>query len=216
MLSTPGTVIGIELFSLHGRHVDLVPLAPEHAIELAAAASGDRSTYGYTEVPTSREHAADYIGRLLTQRDAGMAVPFAQRRTADGRLVGCTRFMELRRWSGSDEPDEVEIGGTWLAPDAQRSPVNSEAKLLLFVHAFDVWRVTRVALATDVRNERSRRAIERLGATFEGVLRHHRPSLVPGEEGRARDTALFAITDDDWPMVRANLAQRLASRTVPS
>ena len=122
--------------------------------------------------------------------------------------------MELRRWRGRDEPDEVEIGGTWLAPDAQRSPINTEAKLLLLVHAFDVWQVTRVALATDVRNERSRRAIERIGARFEGTLRHHRPSLSPGEEGRARDTALFAITDDDWPDVRSNLARRLASPTV--
>ena len=75
--------------------------------------------------------------------------------------------------------------------------------------------MTRVALATDVRNERSRAAIERIGARFEGTLRHHRPSLVPGEEGRPRDTALFAITDDDWPDVRANLARRLASPTVP-
>jgi N-acetyltransferase len=216
VLSTRGTVIVIDPFALHGRHVDLVPLAPEHAAELAAAATGDRATYRYTEVPTSPEHAADYISRLLAQREAGAALPFAQRRTADGRLVGCTRFMELRRWRGREEPDEVEIGGTWLAPDAQRSPINTEAKLLLLVHAFDVWGVTRVALATDVRNERSRRAIERIGATFEGVLRHHRPSHAPGEGGRARDTALFAITDEDWPLVRANLVRRLASRTVPT
>jgi RimJ/RimL family protein N-acetyltransferase len=124
--------------------------------------------------------------------------------------------MELRRWRGREEPDEVEIGGTWLAADAQRGPINTEAKLLLLVHAFDVWGVTRVALATDVRNERSRRAIERIGAHFEGTLRHHRPSLAPGEQGLARDTALFAITDDDWPLVRARLARRLASHTVPT
>ena len=206
----------IDPFALHGRHVDLVPLAREHAAELAEAAAGDRSSYGYTEVPDGPDHAADYIDRLLAQRDADAAVPFAQRRTADGRLVGCTRFMELRRWRGRDEPDEVEIGGTWLSPDAQRSPINTEAKLLLLVHAFDVWGVTRVALATDVRNERSRQAIERIGAHFEGTLRHHRPSLAPGEEGRPRDTALYAVTDEDWPLVRARLARRLASRTVPT
>ena len=79
-----------------------------------------------------------------------------------------------------------------------------------------MWGVTRVALATDVRNERSRRAIERIGARFEGMLRHHRPSLAPGEDGRPRDTALFAITDDDWPLVRARLERRLASHTVPT
>ena len=180
VVSTRDTVNVIDPFTLHGQHVELVPLVAEHAAELAAAAAGDRSSYEYTEVPSSVEHAVDYIGRLLAQRDAGTAVPFAQRRVADGRLVGCTRFMELRRWRGRDEPDEVEIGGTWLAPDAQRSPINTEAKLLLLVHAFDVWQVTRVALATDVRNERSRRAIERIGARFEGTLRHHRPSLSPG------------------------------------
>ena len=206
----------IDPFALHGRHVDLVPLAREHAAELAEAAAGDRSSYGYTEVPDGPKHAADYIDRLLAQRDADVAVPFAQRRRADGRLVGCTRFMELRRWRGRPEPDEVEIGGTWLAPDAQRSPINTEAKLLLLVHAFDVWGVARVALATDVRNERSRRAIERIGAHFEGTLRHHRPSLTPGEDGRPRDTALYAITDEDWPLVRARLARHLTSRTVPT
>src|SRR6185369_11604089 len=99
----------------------------------------------------------------------------------------CTRFLEMRRWRGRPEPDEVEVGGTWLAADVQRTPVNTEAKLLLLTHAFEVWHVDRVALATDVRNERSRRAIERIGARFEGVLRHHRPSTVAGEAGRPRD-----------------------------
>ena len=91
--------------------------------------------------------------------------------------------MELRWWRGRPDPDEVEIGGTWLAADVQRTAVNTEAKLLLLTHAFDVWNVDRVALATDERNERSRAAIARLGATFEGILRNHRPSRVPGEDG---------------------------------
>ena len=106
-------------------------------------------------------------------------------------------------------PDEVEIGGTWLAADAQRSPVNTEAKLLLLTHAFETWDVSRVALCTDVRNERSRQAIERIGASFEGVLRHHRLSYVAGEVGRPRDTAMFAMTDDDWPAVKERLTERL-------
>ena len=83
---------------------------------------------------------------------------------ADGRLVGCTRFLEMRRWRGRPEPDEVEIGGTWLAADVQRSAVNTEAKLLLLTQAFDDWHVDRVAIATDARNDRSRHAIERIGA----------------------------------------------------
>ena len=87
-------------------------------------------------------------------------------------------------------------------PTPNGRAVNSEAKFLLLDHAFETWRVRRVALCTDARNERSRAAIERIGARFEGILRHHRPSAVPAERGRIRDTALFAITDDDWPEVR--------------
>jgi RimJ/RimL family protein N-acetyltransferase len=194
---------------LTGRHVELVPLAGEHAAALLSAATVDRTTYGYTEVPATVEHMDRYIATLLAKRDVGTDVPFAQRRLADGRLVGCTRYLEIRRWRGRAEPDEVEIGGTWLAADVQRTAINTEAKLLLLTHAFETWHVVRVAIATDDRNERSRAAIDRLGARFEGVLRHHRPSTVAGEEGRPRDTALYSITDDDWPAVRSALLDRL-------
>jgi RimJ/RimL family protein N-acetyltransferase len=197
--------------TLRGRHVELVPLAADHAAELLAAATQDRESYGFTEVPGDADHMDRYIANLLAKAATGTDVPFAQRRVADGRLVGCTRFLEVRRWRGRPEPDEVEIGGTWLAADAQRTPLNTEAKLLLLGHAFGVWRVDRVAIATDSRNERSRRAIERLGARFEGILRHHRPSMVAGEAGRPRDTALFSITDDDWPAVEQGLLTRLAA-----
>ena len=152
---------------------------------------------------------ARYVAWLIDQRDHDVAVPFVQRLPASGRVVGCTRLMELRWWRGRADPDEVEIGGTWLAADVQHTAVNTEAKLLLLTHAFEQWNVDRVALATDVRNERSRRAITRLGATFEGVLRNHRPSKVPGEDGLARDTALFSITADEWPAVRKALSERL-------
>lgn len=192
-----------------GRHVELVRLAAEFVDDLTAAASVDRSTYDYTEVPASRRSMAHYIAWLLAQRDSDVAVPFAQRLPSSGRIVGCTRLMELRSWRGRPDPDEVEIGGTWLAADVQRSAVNTEAKLLLLGHAFDVWGVDRVALATDERNERSRAAIARLGATFEGILRSHRPSKVPGEDGLARNTALFSITAAEWPDVRRALTGRL-------
>ncbi len=198
---------------LVGRHVELVPLADEFIDALVAAANVDRSTYGFTEVPATREEMAIYVTWLLGLADQDQAVPFAQRLTGSGRVVGCTRFMELRRWRGRAEPDEVEIGGTWLAADVQRTGANTEAKLLLLSHAFDVWHVDRVALATDERNARSRTAIARLGATFEGVLRKHRPSRAPGEIGTARNTALFSITADEWPAVRAALADRLDRRS---
>jgi RimJ/RimL family protein N-acetyltransferase len=202
--------MGADVPILRGRHVELVPLALEQADELLAAATLDRSSYGFTEVPATADHMARYIANLLAKRDAGTDLPLAQRCVADGRLVGCTRFLEMRRWRGRPEPDEVEIGGTWLAADVQRTALNTEAKLLLLTHAFVVWRVDRVAIATDDRNERSRRAIERLGANFEGILRHHRPSTAPGEAGRPRDTALYSITDDDWPAVKEALLARLA------
>jgi N-acetyltransferase len=189
--------------------VELVPLSADFVDELAAAATVGRSTYGFTEVPATHQQMATYVAWLLGDRDAGHVVPFAQREVSSGRLVGCTRFMELRRWRGRPEPDEVEIGGTWLAADVQRTAINTEAKLLLLTHAFDVWHVDRVALATDERNERSRTAIARLGAVLEGILRNHRPSKVPGEEGRPRNTALFSITADEWPAVRGSLSDRL-------
>lgn len=201
----------LEPFTLRGGHVELVPLASDQAGELVGAASGDRSSYVFTDVPDDVEKMGVYIAKLLAQRDRGEVVPFAQRRVDDGRLVGCTRFLELRHWRGRPEPDEVEIGGTWLAADAQRTPVNTEAKLLLLTHAFEVWRVWRVALCTDARNERSWKAIERLGARHEGVLRNHRPSWVAGEADRPRNSALFSITDTEWPEVRDRLTARLAS-----
>lgn len=205
----PSGVVALPLFTLRGDQVELVPLAADHVEELALAANHDRTTYGWTEVPPDVSAMTAYVTALLGQRDAGSAVPFAQRRVIDGRLVGCTRFLELRWYGATRAPIEVEIGGTWLSSDAQRSRINTEAKFLLLSHAFEVWRVQRVAFCTDARNERSRAAIERIGARFEGILRHHRPSAVPAERGRMRDTALFAITDDDWPAVQATLEARL-------
>lgn len=197
-------------FALKGSHVSLEPLAVDHVAALAAASGGERSTFGYTEVPDGPGAMASYVEKLLAQAAAGAAVPFVQRRVAGDEIVGCTRFMELRWWRDRPEPDEVEIGGTWLTARAQRTPVNTEAKVLLCTHAFEVWNVWRVAWATDARNERSRVAIERLGASFEGVLRNHRPSLVDGETGRPRDTALFSMTDAEWPAAKARLLDRLA------
>lgn len=200
--------------TLTGTHVQLEQLRVEFAEALTAAGNEDRSTYGWTAVPATVEGMQRYITSLLDDQRARSVVPFAQRRLSDGALVGCTRYFRLEWWGARVLPDEVEIGGTWLAADAQRSPVNTEAKLLLLTHAFERWGVVRVALATDARNARSRTAIERIGARYEGTLRNHRPAMVDGESGRPRDTALFAITDDDWPAVREQLRRRLRSPTV--
>jgi RimJ/RimL family protein N-acetyltransferase len=200
----------LEPFTLAGRHVVLEPLSTAHAPGLLAAADLDRSTYGYTPVPSDLSGMEAYIDWLLADAAKDVVVPFAQRRADDGALVGCTRFLNVTWWPDRDLPVEVEIGGTWLGAAAQRTPINTEAKLLLLGHAFDVWHVHRVAICTDALNERSRRAIERLGASFEGILRRHRASTghatVPGTP---RDTAAYSIIAEEWPDVRAGLRSRL-------
>ena len=193
---------------LVGRHVRLEPLAVDHLEGLAAAAGEDDATYGYTTVPRTRDAMQAHIEALLAERDAGQVVPFAQVRAHDGRPVGMTRYLTIRRAADATVPFAVEIGGTWLAASAQRSGINREAKLLLLGHAFDRWGVVRVDFKTDARNERSRTAIEGLGATFEGVLRNWQPSHVPGEEGRMRDSAIYSIIASEWPRARERLARR--------
>ena len=201
---------------LAGRHVTLEPMSLDHVDAVAAAGAGDRSTFGYTQVPDGRDEAAEYVRWLLDDAAHDRAVPFVQRLVAgagdggDGAVVGCTRFLNPQWPLGRTHPDEVEVGGTWLSPSAQRTAVNTEAKLLLLTHAFEVWHAQRVAICTDARNEQSRRAIERIGATFEGVLRRHRRSTRAGEDDVLRDTATYAVTIDDWPEVQALLDARLA------
>lgn len=194
-----------------GRHVSLEPMALDHVDALTAAGSGDRSTFGYTQVPDGRADTAGYVEWLLDDAAHARAAPFVQRRVTDGVVVGCTRFLNPAWPLGRPDPDEIEIGGTWLSASAQRTPINTESKLLLLTHAFEVWNVQRVAICTDARNERSRRAIERLGATFEGVMRRHRRSTHAGDGDRLRDTATYSVTVDDWHDVRAALTERLAA-----
>jgi len=203
----------LEPFTLTGRHVRLEPVSHDHVDDLVEAATADRSSFGYTMVPADRPAMVDYVDALGADAAAGVAVPFAQRRLDDGRVVGCTRFMSIAWWSVHDAPVEVEVGGTWLATSAQRSAINTEAKLLLLTHAFETWRVHRVAICTDARNTRSRVAIERLGATFEGILRSHRASM--GDQVRTgvpRDTAMHSIIAAEWPAIRVGLEERLRDR----
>lgn len=196
--------------TLTGRHVVLEPLAADHVDDLVRAATVDRSSYGYTHVPATTEAMAEYVTRFVDARTAGTDLPFVQRRVADGRVVGCTRYLDIVRWPSRLDPVEVEIGGTWLSADAQRSAVNTEAKLLLLGHAFETWGVHRVAICTDSRNERSRAAIERLGASLDGILRNHRPSMGDANPaGTPRDTAVYSILPDEWPAVRRRLVERL-------
>jgi RimJ/RimL family protein N-acetyltransferase len=191
--------------ALEGRDVRLEPLSKEHVGALVLASGTDRTTYGYTTVPRGSLEMSTYVDLLLEESEGGVTVPFVQIDVETSLVVGMTRYLTLRTRPGEPVPYAVEIGGTWLSPAAQRSAINTEAKFLLLRHAFEVWGVTRVDLKTDDRNERSRAAITRLGATFEGVLRHWQPSLVPGEESMYRDSAMFSVIDTQWSTVASRL-----------
>jgi len=190
-----------EIPTLVGQRVCLEPMTIDHVEGLLAAANEDRSAYLYTKIPQSRDDMAAYVTDLLSQLELDEAIPFVQVALEIGRVAGATRFMTIRRTSSTESPFAVEIGGTWLSGSTQRTGINTEAKLLLLEYAFSTLKVARVDLKTDARNDRSRAAILRLGATYEGVLRSFQPSMVPGEEGRFRDTAMYSIIDDEWPGV---------------
>jgi RimJ/RimL family protein N-acetyltransferase len=193
---------------LEGKHVRLEPLEHRH-IEGLLAAAADQSLYGWTTVPSDKAAMAAYVETALAWRDAGTAVPFATVRAADGVVIGSTRFWEIEHWSwpeghplpGRNLPDVCEIGWTWLTRPAIRSAANTEAKLLMLTHAFETWKVLRVCLHTDSRNERSRAAMERMGARFEGILRAHRKAV----DNLPRDSARYSIIAAEWPETKQHL-----------
>ncbi len=198
--------------TLGGTRVRLEPLSPAHVDDLVAAAGTDRTTYGFTTVPDGDAEMRHSVRARLELAASGEWIPFTQVRVADGRAVGATNFLTLRWEPGAPAPYAVEIGGTWLGATAPRSGINVEAKLLLLTHAFDVWRVGRVDLKTDARNQRSRDAIAAIGGRLEGVLRSWQPSHVHGEEGKLRDSAIYSIVVAEWPEVRSGLRARLDRR----
>jgi RimJ/RimL family protein N-acetyltransferase len=202
---------------LEGTHVRLEPLSWEHLRALSAIVARHRETYRLTSVPAEAEGMAGYLEVALAQAEANTALPFATVERARGTVVGSTRFWNLEYWSWpaghplrrqEGVPDAVEIGYSWLAPEAQRTAINTEAKLLMLAHAFETWQVHRVTIKTDVRNARSRAAIERLGARLDGVLR----AATPASDGGIRDTAWYSLLASEWPEVRQRLTDRLAAR----
>lgn len=202
--------------ALEGRFVRLEPLTLAHVPALVAAANVSRDSYQWTVVPVDTHGMTSYVREALRLADLRQAVPFATVARDTGRVVGSTRFatFETIAWPAGHPmapatgvPDVVEIGWTWLAADAQRTSINTEAKLLMLTHAFETWRVKALRLKTDRRNERSRNAILRLGARFDGIIRAH--SI--GADGTVRDSAYFSILAEEWPAVRENLQARLRS-----
>ena len=198
---------------LAGNIVRLEPLTPEHVPGLQMAAEA-AATSPFATVP-SPETVEDYVAHSLARRDTGAYAPFAQVEVATGRVVGHTAYL-TPRWMPDGRLFAVEVGSSWLSPTARGTAINPAAKLLLLTQALEDWGVDRVDIKTDARNEVARGAIAALGATFEGVLRAWQPSLAPGEEGRTRDTAMFAITPEQWPGVRTRLAERIERRSTSS
>jgi N-acetyltransferase len=198
---------------LTGSYIRLEPLELHHADALVGASAGDAELYAWSPVPQSRDAALAYIETALKWRAAGTALAFVTRRIADDVVIGSTRFFDMERWnwpagherSGRTVPDVCEIGYTWFAADAIRTPANTEAKLLMLTHAFENWQVVRVCLHTDARNLRSQAAIERIGGKFEGILRAHRMAadFIP------RDSYRYSIVAGEWPVVKHRLGERL-------
>jgi RimJ/RimL family protein N-acetyltransferase len=198
---------------LQGNHVRLEALDYRHRDGLVRASAGDRSLYQWSPIPQGEAETTRYIETALAWRKEGTAVPFAIIRRADNTVIGSTRFFNLEHWAwpsghprhGRKTPDACEIGYTWLAGSAIRTAANTESKLLLMTYAFETWQVVRVCFHTDERNQRSRAALERIGAKFEGILRAHRMAadFIP------RNSYRYSIIAAEWPAVKAHLQKIL-------
>ena len=187
----------VEPVTLAGRHATLEPLARGHAAALAAAAAdGELWRLWYTSIPAPATTAA-WIEAALAMRERQGAMPFVIRDNATGEVVGSTRYFNVEA-----AHRRLEIGHTWHAQRVQRSAVNTECKLLLLAHAFETLDCIAVEFRTNFFNFPSRRAIERLGAKQDGILRNHQ--ILP--DGTLRDTVVFSIIRGEWPAVKRNLA----------
>jgi len=186
---------------LTGSHVQLEPMTENHASALAEIGVGqpfwDFMLYGnINTVDDMRNWVKDILGRAAKGTD----LPFVAIHLESGRVAGATRYLNIM-----PQDRGLEIGGTWYGPEFQRTAVNTECKYLLLSHAFETLGCIRVQLKTDLRNERSQKAIERLGAVKEGVLRNH--MILP--DGRYRHSVFYSILDMEWPEVKKRLEQML-------
>jgi RimJ/RimL family protein N-acetyltransferase len=202
-----------EYVTLDGNYIRLEPLDLRHAEGLSNASASDSVLYQWSPVPQGIAEATQYIQTAIDWREAGTAEPFAIIRKKDDTVIGCSRFFNIERWAwppghpryNRPFPDAAEIGYSWLSASAVRTGANTEAKLLLLTHAFEHWKAFRICFHSDMRNLRSRTAIERLGAKFEGELRAHRlaADLIP------RNSARFSILDSEWAEVKQRLKSLL-------
>lgn len=190
----------VEPVTLAGRHATLEPLSHEHedGIRLAVA-DGELWKLFFTTVPHP-EGVRAYIEGLLAQRERGAAIAFVVRDNRNGDIVGGTRYLNIDAANR-----RLEIGGTWYASRVQRTAVNTECKLMLLAHAFEMLDCIAVEFRTDWFNKRSQAAIERLGAKRDGLLRNH--MIMP--DGRIRDTVVYSIIQNEWAGVKRNLQHKL-------
>jgi len=191
----------IQPVTLEGRYTRLQPLTLDLLDGLWEAGT-EADLWNYT---TSKVHTRDqmrtYIEAALAEQARKASIPFATVDVQSGRVAGCTRFMNIEV-----AHKRVEIGSTWVTPAFQRTPVNTEAKYLMFRHAFEVWGMNRVELKTCSRNQKSRAAIARVGAKEEGILRRH----IINADGYVRDSVYFGLIAEEWPAVKAMLEEKLA------
>lgn len=192
----------IEPVVLDGAVVRLEPLHADHLGPLCEVGL-DPALWRWTlSLVRTPEEMRAYVAAALAAQAEGSTLPFAIRERSSGRVCGSTRYGNV------DRPNRrVEIGWTWIAAPWQRTAVNTETKYLMLRHAFETWRCVRVEFKTDVLNETSRRALLRLGAKEEGILRKHMVTAT----GRIRDTVYFSILDTEWPLVKTALEAKLRS-----
>jgi len=193
---------------LVGEHVRIEPLGVQHARDLSEELGTDDDVWRWLVDPPGDEAGMTrFVQGTLAERERGDRFPFVVVERSSGRAVGSSSYLDI-----TPEHRRIEIGWTFYARRVWRSPVNTESKLLLLGHAFDDLGYERVALKTHHRNERSQAAIARLGATREGVLRHH----MLDRYGQWRDSVYYSILSAEWPQVRAGLADRLSAGAPPA
>ena len=189
--------------TLRGQHVCLMPLSAAHHDDLLEAVKdGELWRHWYTAILTPDKMAAE-IERRLSLHKQGSMLPFTVQ--VNGKAVGMTTYMNIDAAN-----QRVEIGSTWYRASVQRSPVNTECKRLLLAYAFEQLQCNAVEFRTHFFNQQSRRAIERLGAKLDGVLRNHQINLHPDAAGALRDTCVYSILNTEWPSVKAHLDYQLS------
>ena len=189
--------------TLRGQHVCLMPLSAAHHDDLLEAVKdGELWRHWYTAIPTPDKMASE-IDRRLSLHKQGSMLPFTVQ--VNGKAVGMTTYMNIDAAN-----QRVEIGSTWYRASVQRSPVNTECKRLLLAYAFEQLQCNAVEFRTHFFNQQSRRAIERLGAKLDGVLRNHQINHHPDAAGALRDTCVYSILNTEWPSVKAHLDYQLS------